>query len=101
MMDVACMFAAGCDLAIADPAAVSDSGTPILPTLLKIYQQAHQDFSHEEYPAKTEGMLAIMDIQFSRLLSATTQVQSAPHGEYLGPLLLWVTVGLQSHIHDP
>ena len=68
MLDVTCIHAAACDLAIAVPRAVSMSGVPLQMAILRMYERANVDFTKD-------FMLAVMDLQMSRLLSARFQVQ--------------------------
>lgn len=68
MLDVTCIYAAACDLAMAEPEAVGMAGIHLVGALFEMHQRAHKE-------CPREGMLAIMDFQHSRVLSFFLQVQ--------------------------
>ena len=70
MLDVVCIHAAACDVAIADESfrhTASPSGVGVVAALLGMLALAHQVFP--EGP-ETERMISLMDFQVSRTLAA-------------------------------
>ncbi len=71
---MACIQAAGCDLAIKHSgfmAIVDKSGTSMMVTLLGMFLRAKREFSKGP---EAEGLLALMDVQMTRTLAACLPV---------------------------
>ena len=74
-LDVACVFAAACDLAMADAAfraSVSASGTGLADSLTTILQKAARYFPRDP---ETQGLVTLMDCQLTRAEAAGLRVR--------------------------
>ena len=78
-LDVVCIHAAGCDLAIAfmgdtgSRGAVNHSFHGAVASLLQIHQRATREFNKNP---EADGLLALMDVQVMRTLAACVPVRS-------------------------
>ena len=78
-MDMVCIHAAACDLAIIDEGfrtTVSVPGTGMVAALLILYEQAQSMWPKNNNEA--EGMLLLMDLQFARFMAAGISVRAGP-----------------------
>ena len=73
ILDMVCIHAAACDLAIADPGfRTMGENITVMASLHEKTREAHMAFP--KLPG-TEGVLALIDFQFARLLAADIQVR--------------------------
>ena len=92
MADVACIHAAGCDLAIADAGfrltAARASGNGMVASLRKMHKHAKR--AYHKCPG-AGGLLTLMDVQLCRIVTACYPVRD------LCPLAHWIALGMQRH----
>ncbi len=76
-LDLVCMHAAACDLAIVDEGfryTVSTPGTGMTAALLKLYELAQPERPND---SEAEGLVLLMDFQFARFMAAGISVRTS------------------------
>ena len=75
ILDIVCIHAAACDLAIADVGFRTTCMGENIDVLASLYERARE--AHKVLPKipGTEGLLALMDFQLDRLMAADIQVR--------------------------
>ena len=97
LLDVACIYAAACDVAIADTtfwAAARPPSLCMMASLCGIYKRAQTEFAES---LEAQSVLALMDFQFYRLLASRVRILF-PERDLPMPLFcLLIAAGMQGH----
>ena len=100
MLDVACIHAAACDVAIADStfwAAGRPQSLCMMASLCGICKRAQTEFQTEYKSCEADSLMALMDFQWHRLLASRVRILF-PGGDLPMPrFCLLVVAGMQGH----